>query len=123
GGVADTLGEYEDKGIGRDKKEKKEQPPSQPKPQQKPAAKPQQQAASKPKQQVVARKFDLASLLGTGAKRTDTTSSKGGTNGEEKGKAPLSVPAGSAAGTGSAAAGDDASGREPSEEAKRWGWG
>jgi hypothetical protein len=75
GSVADTLGEYEDKGIGRDKKkqaqpkqpEKKDAPPSAGKPEQ-PKEQPKQPAAQSKSSS------GFSALLGAGAKSSQPTS-------------------------------------------------
>jgi len=130
GGQADTLGEYEDKAIGRDKKkEKKEHPPSQSKPAQpaqaaKPAAKPAQpqQAQRGPVRPVL-------KVVGAGAKQTDTTPRKGGENAEVETKQGQPAAGEECAGGGCPAPegedpdGGDGRSYDPSDETKRWGWG
>jgi hypothetical protein len=89
GSVADTLGEYEDKGIGRDKKkqpQKKDSPPPDKKqpereqPKGKPPEQPKQkQPEQKPAEQ--SKSFDIGSVtsfLGAGAKSKPTPADRGG---------------------------------------------
>jgi hypothetical protein len=119
GSVADTLGNQENKLIGRDKKkesEKKAAPPTgsdkskgeQPKP---------QAGSAQP------RRLSLAQLVGAGASTTHEAASRGG--GEDAQEAPKhdsSAAAGRARATGSPKAGDGDSGHSHDEEAgtQRW---
>lgn len=127
GGAADSLGEYEDKAIGRDKKnEKKQQPPAQQKPQQ-PQQQPKQQqqpgkAQQQPKQQQLAG-IDLGRFFGSGAKGNE--SNKGGHDVEAKERKPELPTAGALPAGGTVASDGDghASEHEPAPQTKRlWGW-
>lgn len=115
GGVADQLGEGENKLIGRDKKkppEKKEQPPAGGKqPEQRPNAQPSQGSAQP-------RKLSMAVIGGAlGSGEGKDSSTKGGADGKEKEKER--VPAGAAAAPGAV---DGARGAQEGKEAKRWWW-
>ena len=113
GGAADTLGEQEDKWIGRDKKkppEKKGPPPpngKQPDP---------KREQPRPDQQKTGGQSDyasyLTSFLGAGAKKSQSTADGGGGKNAEKAKSQS--PAGSPAG-------DRTAGRAPAQARNRDG--